>query len=159
MANYYREYLKKVLKKYFEDIVKSAYPKAKCKFKGTYWSSSTYLPFHIDGEIKINKKTYDAVLEFFSCKVKGYDTDYGAVVLALYNKENEDDCIWIYVNPLTLECSNQFNGTDKEENFWKNLAYWAENFESEKYKCPHDGKTGPELKDVIITYYNKQFEK
>lgn len=152
----YGKYLRKVQEKYFENIIKTAYPSAKYKVIETYWENDINLPFHIFGEIKIKRKSYNAILEFFRCKVKEYDTNYGILVLALYNQKNNNDNLYVYINPVTLECNICFDGTDKEKEFWKNLAYWAENFESKTYSSPHDGKTSPDLLDVIITHYNNQ---
>ena len=152
----YGKYLRKVQEKYFENIIKTAYPSAKYKVIEIYWENDINLPFHIFGEIKIKRKSYNAILEFFRYKVKEYDTNYGILVLALYNQKNNNDNLYVYINPVTLECNICFDGTDKEKEFWKNLAYWAENFESKTYSSPHDGKTSPVLFDVIITHYNNQ---
>ena len=154
--NNYAKYLRKVQKVYFEDVVKSAFPKAKCKYENSYWEHYTNLPFHIDGTVKVNRKEYQAIIEYYVYNVKGYEADYGLIALCLYNKKNDDDSEWIYVNPVTLDCSNNFNDTPKEDEFWKNLAYWAENFKSERYTCPCDGETSPDLLDVMITHFNNK---
>ena len=111
----YGKYLRKVQEKYFENIIKTAYPSAKYKVIETYWENDINLPFHIFGEIKIKRKSYNAILEFFRYKVKEYDTNYGILVLALYNQKNNNDNLYVYINPVTLECNICFDGTDKEQ--------------------------------------------
>lgn len=108
----YGKYLRKVQEKYFENIIKTAYPSAKYKVIETYWENDINLPFHIFGEIKIKRKSYNAILEFFRYKVKEYDTNYGILVLALYNQKNNNDNLYVYINPVTLECNICFDGTD-----------------------------------------------
>ena len=154
----YGKFLHNAQAVYFTDTIRKIYPKAKIGKIDTYWESLQVLPFHINAQITVNQTDYFATMEYRSWSVKGYDTHYGMVVLDLISTDavtpgaREKD-IHLIVNPATLE--SELISSDNED-FFRDLAYWAENFKSNKY--PDRPPTG-DIKDAVITYYqNKKRE-
>jgi len=151
----YGKYLRDAQVKYFTDVILKAAPEAKVTVKDTYWQHDQSLPFHIVADVTLSaNKKYEAIMEYRNWGIKGADTNYGMIVIDMYGKYDENDnCeqLQVYVNPATLRST--LNAPEKDDDeFFKELAYWAENFTSERYTSPKDGKTIPDLRDVVLTY-------
>lgn len=155
----YSKYLHHAQEVYFKDVLLKIFKQAKVKKLKTYWEQQQTLPFHIDADVVINNHKYMGILEYRSYSVKGYNTEYGMFELYLIKENEEQSNMVLYINPETLESSYDLQKEDVTK-FYKELAYWAETFKSDRYNSPMDGVTIPDLRDVILTYYqNKNRDK
>jgi len=153
----YSKYLHSAQKVYFKDVLLKTFEQAKFKILDTNWEHQQILPFHIMADVVIDNQKYVSVLEYRNHSVKGYNTKYGMFELSMMSKNAEHTNNIIYINPVTLESSYGLKD-ESASKFWGNLAFWAEEFKSDRYVSPKDGITIPDLRDIILSYYKKAKE-
>lgn len=154
--DHYSNYLRKAQEAYFSDALHKTFPGAKCQITNTNWEKKDNLPLLIEAKVERDGKHYTATMQYFRSCIPPYDTRYGLFSLDMFNRLNNDDHINLIINPVTLESDYHLSSDEDEERYYFDLAHWAENFESDSYTSPKDGRTVPELIDVIITHYERK---
>lgn len=149
------QYLHNMQKTYYLDVVSRIFPGQKVTVSDFQTSKerSRDLSLSMRARLKTGKQMYYGILEYRNWRLVDYDTNYGMFVIDLMPlPEDSDETIVQYIiNPITAD-TNCNLPEEERERFYRDLSVWPDMFQSVDWVPLHDGRTIPDLLDVVIAY-------